>query len=95
MNDEMKSLFKQIDDIRLEMNIQKNTYDLTLDLILIALNEISPKQNVQETLLKLLHESASSAMAIAPPNPGRGSIQAIEEVIGRVDAIIRKRQQSA
>lgn len=45
MNDEMKSLFKQIDDIRFEMNIQKNTYALTLDLILIALSEISPKQN--------------------------------------------------
>ncbi|EJQ8147406.1 hypothetical protein N8J30_004112 [Salmonella enterica subsp. enterica serovar Newport] len=95
MSDQMKSLLKQIDDIRLEINIQKNTYDLALGFMVIALNEISPKQNAREILLRLLHESASSAMAIADLPPDSKATQAVEEIIGRVDAIFQNRQHDS
>ncbi len=95
MSDQMKSLFKQIDDIRLEINIQKNTYDLALGFMVIALNEISPKQNAREILLRLLHESASSDMAIVTPPPTQDSIQVIEEIVRRVDAIFQNRQHDS
>ena len=79
----MSELEKAVADLQRELKIEKATNKLVFSLIIEAVNNLSPKQNVGDVLMDVLKEVTPPEISSAPD---------AHEAIERVEKIIQKKQ---
>lgn len=77
----MFELEKAVEEIKLELEIQKHASHLVFTMVIETINELSPKHNVREVMMKILNETHREIYA---------SVQGMDETIKRVEKIISK-----
>mgnify|MGYP000951420119 CR=1 FL=1 len=79
----MSELEKAVADLKRELQIEKATNKVVFSMIIEAINNLSPKQNVREVLMDVLKEVTPPEISSAPD---------AHEAIKRVEKIIQKKQ---
>ncbi|WKW43370.1 hypothetical protein [Kosakonia cowanii] len=78
----MSELEKAVADLKRELQIEKATNKVVFSMIIEAINNLSPKQNVREVLMDVLKEVTPPEISSAPD---------AHEAIKRVEKIIQKK----